>query len=486
MNFQGLQSKYRRLLNESAAWKLLRADNAPLVLAFLADLFSEESEVEFSRARVLLDAELDRCRELGILEAETRAAAYLNQWIRSGWLREMDGKLTKTDAGEIAFRFCQGLDERNAGTTASHLRIVQDAVRDFAVAISPNSDERVTLLEHKKAEIQREIDNLTVGIVVELSETEQRERIREIYQLASVLTGDFRRVEDEIRQLDQALRIQMIEGDATRGDILLAVMEKEALLANTDAGSAFEGFFQLLCDQNRSMELRDQLRSILSRPVAQQLSPAQQLFLGQLMRELTRESERVFHIRRRTEEGLRNYIESGAAEENRVVDKLLSQLERVAVALGEGGCDSKIPTSLALPVGSVSIHSPETMRLKSPDEKLDTSGVETQKNRRQPSEQMLDCLDSVQVKAVAQQTLSMLRQHGPMTIASIAKINPLSAGIEELVAYLRVARSVNAASIAEKETINVRDKEGVLLTASVPTFFLSADLFPENLDELIL
>lgn len=74
-------------------------------------------------------------------------------------------------------------------------------------------------------------------------------------------------------------------------------MEKEALLATTDAGSAFESFFRLLCDQNRSMEFREQLRGILNQSVAQQLAPRQQQFLGQLMRELSRESDRVFRVR---------------------------------------------------------------------------------------------------------------------------------------------------------------------------------------------
>ena len=131
MNFQGLQAKYRRLFQESAAWRLLRADNAPLILAFLNNIFADESEVPFGRARVALDAELQRCRELGIWETETNAGTYLNQWIRAGWLREMDDLLNKTDASDIAIRFCQGLDQRNAGTTASHLRIVQEAVRGF-------------------------------------------------------------------------------------------------------------------------------------------------------------------------------------------------------------------------------------------------------------------------------------------------------------------------------------------------------------------
>ncbi len=488
MKFQGLQAKYRRLFDESPAWKLLRAGNAPLILAFLADLFSETSEVPFSRARVALDAELVRCQELGgIWETETTANTYLNQWIRSGWLREMNDMLTKTDAGEVAFRFCQGLDERGSNTTASHLRIVQEAVRDFAMAISPNSDERIALLEHKKAKIQQEIDALKGGVITQLSEAEQRERIREIYQLASVLTGDFRRVEDEIRQLDQELRIQIIQGGGfNRGDILFSLMEKEALLATTDAGSAFEGFFHLLCDQNRSTEFRDQLQSILDRIAEKHLKANQERFLRHLMRELARESDQVFRIRRRTEEGLRTYIESGAAQENRAVNILLNKLENVAVALKNISCDLQTTTNLFLPVGSVKISSPESMRLKSADEKLDTSGVEEQKNSRKPGMQIFSCLETIRIREIAERILKILEKSGPMTIATIAEFHPLQAGLEELVAYIRIAKSIRATSLEKKEYIKLYDKRGILLQAFIPTFLLSADLFPDNLDDLVL
>jgi len=486
LSFQGLQAKYRRLYSESAAWKLLRADNAPYILAFIADLFSEESEVPYGRARILLDTEIERSREMGIWSTETSAASYLNQWIGGGWLREMDDMLTKTDASEIALRFCKGLDERNSATTASHLRIVQEAVRDLAVAISPNVDERVFMLESKKAGIQHEIDALQAGVVPELSELEQRERIREIYQLASVLTGDFRRVEDEIRLLDKDLRVQVIEGNASRGEVLLSLMEKETLLSTTDAGSAFEGFFQLLCDQNRSMEFREQLRSVLNRPVASQLSHGQHQFLSQLMRELSRESDRVFRVRRRTEEGLRSYIESGAAAENQAVDRLLAQLERQAVLIRDEAVDLKTDTSLSLPVGPIEIRSPESMRLKSPDDKLDTSGVEENANSRQPGTHILDCLDTVQVREVAHQTFKTLRELGPMSISGLASQHPFQSGLEELVAYLRVARAVGATALDQKEDIEVMDKQGAILKATIPTYLLSADLFPENIDELAI
>ena len=465
---------------------MLRSDNAPYILAFIADMFCEESEIPYGRARIMLDAEIERSRELGIWSTEISAANYLNQWIMSGWLREMDDLLTKTDASEIALRFCKGLDERNSGTTASHLRIVQNAVRDLEIAITSNTNKRLSLLESKKAEIQQEIDALQAGVVPEFNEAEQKEQLINIYQLASVLTGDFRRVEDEIRVLDKDLRVQIIEGDSSRGGVLLSVMDKEELLSTTDAGSAFEGFFQLLCDQNRSMEFSEQLRSILSRPVAQHLSGSQHQFLSKLMRELNRESERVFRVRRRTEEGLRSYIESGVATENQAVDRLLSKLERQALLLRDKGFDLKTETALCLPVGPIKIKSPESMRLRNPDDRIDTSGVDEIANSREPSSHVLNCLETVQVKEIAQLTLSMLQKLGPMSIAELVKLNPLKSGLEELVAYLRVAKAIGATVIEQKEDVVVADKQGITLKASIPTYRLTAKLFPKDLDELAI
>ena len=395
MSFHELNARFRRLHKEHSAWRLLRTDNAPMVLAFVADLFEDLNEVAFGRAKVALDTELELWREQGLLDSEVNASTYLRQWIQAGWLRELDDFVSKTDACEVALRFCRQLEQRESNATASHLRIVQDTVRDLSVAISPDPNERISLLEARKAEIQHELDELSAGIVHELSEAEQRERIIEIYQLAAVLTGDFRRVEDEIRQIDQTLRVQMIESGGSRGEVILNLLEQEQLLADSDAGRAFDGFFHLLCDQNRSTEFREQLKAILSRPAAQHLSEQQARFLGKLMRELSRESERVFQVRRRTEENLRQFVESGAASEMRAVDRLLGQLEQLAVGFKEGEISLRLDTGLRLNSGNVKIQSPDSLRLKMPEEQLNTRDVQVHQNASTPSEAMLQQLHAV-------------------------------------------------------------------------------------------
>ncbi len=483
MSIAALHSRFNRLQSEHIAWRLLRAANAPLILAFTAELFREESEVPFGRARVALQTELDRLANEG-RDIDKGAGAYLRVWIQAGWLRELNDQLTCTDACNIALRLCESLEHRDVSASASHLRIVQDAVTQLAVDLNPNPQERITLLEHRKAALQREIDQLSAGVVHELSDAEQRERIREVYQLASDLTGDFRRVEDDIRTLDQSLRVQMIESAESRGDVILALLEKEQLLSESDAGRAFDGFFQLLGDQNRSVEFREQLRSILGRRATQHLSGKEARFLGHLVRELTRESKRVFTVRRRTEESLRAYIESGSLKENRAVERLLRQLEQIAVGFNE----TDIPLNTALPLqlrsGSAKVASIASMRLKTPEEQLDTGQIQVQTNHSDPSDTMLDSLESVRIVDVASRMLSTLQMDGPMTVGDMITHHTLDAGLEELVAYLRVAKHVGAAQLERKEQVVVKDRTGISIKASIPCFQLSAGMFPDDVTEV--
>ena len=486
MSLLELHARYRRQIQENAAWRLLRAANAPMVLAFISELFDESNDVLFSRAKAALELELAHWREEEWFESEKSAAAYLREWIQAGWLRELDDHLSKTDASEMALRFCTDLDRRDNKATASHLRIVQDAVRDLAASLSPDASERIALLESRKAELQAQIDDLKAGIVVQLSEAEQREQIREVYQLASVLTGDFRRVEDDIRLLDQSLRVQMIETDSNRGEVLQELLHKEALLAESDAGRAFESFFQLLCDQNRSMEFREQLRSLLSRPAAEFLRKDESRYLGQLVRELTRESERVFKVRRRTEESLRAYVESGAHLENRRVEQLLGGLERLAVRFQQHDIDWRTQLPLELHSGKASISSPQSMRLRHPEEQLDTRDIKAEQNRHAPSRHMLEQLHSVKVMEVAERMQVLLRQQGPLSIGEFIKEQPVTSGLEELVACLRVAKAIGATELESKETVVIADRNGDQIRATIPALLLSAQQFPQRLEELAI
>jgi len=484
MSVQEQQARYRRLLTENAAWRLLHADNAPIILAFISDLFAQDNEVAFGKARAALDAELPNW--IDVYGTHENAGIYLRQWIQSGWLREHDDKLTRTDAFELALRFAQSLDHRDSSATASHLRIVQDAVRDLAIALSPNPEERINLLLSRQQEIEFEIQRLREGHIAQLPDSEQRERIRGLYHLASVLTGDFRRLEDEIRQLDHRLRIKMIESETGRGEVLNTLLENEGELLKTDAGQAFDGFYQLLCDQNRIIEFREQIRSILSRDAAQHLKPDEFRYLQQLVRELGKESERVFLVRRRTQESLRAFVETGTQQERRAAERLLRQLERLAVTFKDLDLNLRESIPLHLPSGPLKVQSPSSLHLRLPEEALDTSQVRPSVNSHQASAEMLGHLNTVKILEVAAKVRALLTTIGPMTIAKVISHMPVEGGLEELVAHVRIAKAISALELGQQEELVITDRERQRLKVTLPSLLMSAEQFPMELESLAL
>lgn len=486
MSFRELYARNKRLTKENSTWLLLRSENVSVILSFFDDLFSDTSEVPVSQAEALLNSEIRYLRDLGLWETQSSGHYYLREWMKNGWLRELDDNLYKTDALDAAIRFTQSLDVRTSGTTASHLRVVQEATRNFVVATAPNVEDRLAILAAKKAEIEQEMNKLNAGDIEQLTDVQQREQIKEIYQLASILPADFRHVEEEIRSRNQALRIKIIQGDLSRGELLKYAMDQEDLLAQTEAGGAFESFYALLSDTHRNIEFREHIKTLLDRPSANVLTPLQRQFLSQLIRELAKESGHVFDVRRRIEEALRAYIESNEFEENKKVKQLISKLEQVAVALKDKDVDLRTETSVTLPVGSIKATSPKAIKLKVQEETINTDNIEVASNMREPSTALLANLESIDLHAMARQLKAVLDRHGPMTVKTIADHLPITKGLEELVGHIRIASALKAVQLPDKEAITIADKDGGTITVMVPTRMLSAELFPDDITDLKL
>lgn len=455
-----------------------------MILAFMDELFTEENEVSIPRARAALEANIELLTERELWESDTAASSYLRQWTDEGWFRDMDDYLSMTDASEQALRFARGLSQRAVNTSASHLRIVQDQVQDLATKLSATPEERLNRLEQQRLEIEVEMDNVRAGRGAQLTQDQQKESIRELYQQASILTGDFRRVEDDMRNMDRAMRVEMIAEGVTRGAVLSSSLDYEERLGRTESGSAFFGFHELLQDQNRSMEFRQELQAILASPAGQLLTKAQFAFLRNLVRNLNREGDRVLDVRRRHSQGLRSFVESGAAFDTHAVNRILGDVEKAAVRLKDLGVSALAKTQLALPIGRIEVNTPTSIRLKHPQDSYDTSGVEEQHNTGAPSTAALEAMITVRATEVAARVRDTVRKEGPLTIAGIAGIHPIRRDLEEITALVRIARAVNASELPDSETIIFKDRQGTSLRVTLPSMLMSADLFPDDIEEL--
>jgi hypothetical protein len=99
---------------------------------------------------------------------------------------------------------------------------------------------------------------------------------------------------------------------------------------------------------------------------------------------------------------------------------------------------------------------------------------------------MLDHLNTVKALEVAQDVKKLLSEHGPMTVAGIVNHRPITGGLEELVAHVRIAKAVSAVILEHPECLVVVDRAGNGIRANIPALLMSAEQFPMDLKELAL
>jgi hypothetical protein len=112
--------------------------------------------------------------------------------------------------------------------------------------------------------------------------------------------------------------------------------------------------------------------------------------------------------------------------------------------------------------------------------------VEADCGVREPGDDVLDHLETVKLMAVAGEIIELVAVHGTMTLGDVIAMRPLTTGLEELVACLRVAQAVNAPREEGTESVVVMGREGTALRAKIPTYVLTPELLPGHVEDLPL
>lgn len=460
MNFISDFSRYSSLLEINNTWKLLRAKSAPFVISFLKNIFSKEREVPYEYARANLKEFLDELvNKLPPEDKKQSAKDYLREWMDRGWIRELDNKLFMTDAAQKAIEFCDRLENKVVSTSATHLEILQQEVQKLYIQVA--EDKRLSLreLNSRIKELQNEKRLINSGKNPELNEYQQQEKIKAVYDMASRLPSDFRKLEEETVDIARKIRVQMIENSQTKGQLLSDVLAQENIQRKTEYGAAYEGFFALICEENVYKSFTKQIDFILSKPIAKFLDKKQQNFLHSLTEVLVTECDRVRKIRNRIDENLRSYLESADYRENQIVTSLISKLEQEAVKFKNQ--DFNLYTkemNLSLDKAGVKVSSVESLgqALKVPDKEVTLGSLEEHVNSNTISTDILKQLDTVRLSDVRATIRSLIGKTSQMSVGEIIKKVKLRYGLEEIVAFVRVAREMNKAEVNESEEIIVK------------------------------
>jgi len=454
------------------AWQLLASRRAPLVLGCLQTLFEQahdgipmEDGLQ-SLAEILTEHAHQEEYDIDPDNTPLQARRELRNWIKHALVVEREGRLYATDALETALRFVEGLDHRIMTTTALRLSVVQREIENLEIGLNPNPASRVASLRRRIDELERELADAEAGNVPILSESDAVERIREVFNLATGLRADIRRVEDSWREADRALRQSIISEQYHRGQIVDRLLDGQDALLDTPEGRVFEGFQSQLQQSVELDHMKERLRTILKHPaVPRALSRNQEQELRWLVMRLVRESQSVFQARARSERDVKGFLKTGLAAEHHRVGNLLSEILNVALKMDwQRQAERRRPTPLPpVAIAMAGLPLVDRLRFKSLDN--DASGELSLATRggnlEQIDEDFWAAFDGLDRDALVRDTLAVLAREGrPVSIAELARFLPPTHDLETFALWLGMAREAGIPVARERfEEVELTDDE---------------------------
>jgi len=318
------------------AWRLLRADNAALVLSFLGHHFIEENRGATASSELV--SRLDD--ELYVQNAGAEhpryprgPAEYLDQWSDAGWLRRFypagsdEVHYDALPSLERAYGWVTSLQARAFVGTESRLQMVIELLRQIVHGTESNPEARLDELRRRRAAIDAEIAATEAGEVALLDATALRERYQQVASTARELLSDFREVEENFRALDRSARERIASWEGGKGDLLTDLVGSRADIGSSDQGRSFQAFYDFLMSEQR----QDELSELLHR--TEQLDALQaDSRLRHIHYDWAEAAERTQQTVRQISEQLRRFLDDQVWLENRRVLELVRQIEAAALA----------------------------------------------------------------------------------------------------------------------------------------------------------
>ena len=452
------------LRDNSPAWRLLRADNAPLVLSFLHQVFVAEN-VRSIPAAALASRLDDELYTLNQRDGEAKkfpksARAYLDDWAapEAGWLRKYypegtdEPHVDATPAVEKALKWVGSLKEREFVGTESRLNTVIDLLRQIVFGTETDPEQRIAELLRQRQDIDDQIARIRDGQLDLLDASAVRDRYQQFAATARELLGDFREVEENFRKLDRQLREKITGWHGGKGELLDDVLGSRETIAGSDQGRSFQAFYDFLLSQARQEELSDLLDSVHNLNDL----PGKDTRLRHIHYDWLDAAERTQATVRQLSEQLRRFLDDQVWFENRRVIDILRIIEARALQLRDAK-DVAVSTEIDAPAPAITLPLERPLYAPVPKASLDSENVRPADEETDPAalfEQVY--VDPEPLRASVRQAL---RKDPQVGLAQLVADHPIRAGVAELVTYLSLKDSTFGLVFDERHAEQVRWQE---------------------------
>lgn len=465
-----------KLRDDDATYRLLRADNGPLIAGILgAHLGGETRRLPAEELYELVDADLDELRGQGFALPQT-AQAYCADWRTAGFLvrrpaSQARGETLELSAGALtAIRTLEALIAPRATATESRLAAITAQLAQLTLDTDPDADRRLEQLRRQRDELDRQIERAQGGHVDVLDAARALERVSDILAQAQEVPADFARVRGEFEKLNRTLRERIIESEESGKRVLDEVFRGVDLISDSDAGRTFAAFSALILDPAVGAAFDDDVDQVLDRDFATALTLEQRRFLRRFILTLKSGSAEIHDVLTGFARGLRRYVQSQEFHRDRVLRGLL----REAQAAGARAASQTKPyadTSLSLALSSVPMSSIGALRAFNPADFDATEAVPLRE---------AGVVDVAALRALARDTEidfdelvadtnDVLARAGSCTIGDVLEAHPATQGVASIVGLLAIA-AAQAVAADETELARWVGRDNAQRSARIPAY----------------
>jgi hypothetical protein len=470
-----------RLRQTHPAWRLLKADNAVLIISFLYRTFVKPNVRSLSEAELgfkLDDYLFHLRRDQGQDSFPREANAYLEDWAsdKHGWLRKYypDGNdepaFDITPSTEQALDWLASLNRRPFIGTESRLVMLIELLRQLADGTDPDPKARLAELKRRRAEIDAEIARVEKGALTMIGATGVRERFIQIAENARALLSDFRAVESNFRELDRQAREKIATWEGGKGALIDEILGDRDLISDSDQGRSFRAFWDFLMSPERQEELSQLTARVFELDPVKELGPDRQFL--RIHYDWLAAGEITQRTVARLSAELRRFLDDKAWLENRRIMEILRDIETCAIELRDEPPEGAV---MAIDGLNPSIRLVMDRPLFTPPTRpAITSTIEPSNIEDMSADALFDSIH-VDKEILMDHIRRLLIGRRQVSLAEITLSQPLQHGLAELVAYLAIAGQDSSAIVdpQKRESITWEDETGRHRMASVPLVIFS-------------
>lgn len=439
------------LFDTNPAVLMLRQRSGRWILPFLYHVFKEENRFLISeQLLVQLLAETLTVQEDGAEDfeearitfgedEETRSRKYVLNWVQKRILQDLqdaDGNVQYQLSAhtEKVFQWLQTLQARQHVGTESRFKLLFNSLRDVVEKTEDDRTKRLEILKDKRAEIDKEIKAIELGVAPDnYTNAQVQERLELFTRLCYDLVSDFREVEDNFKHIHRAIVEQHTKATQNKGAIVGFAFEAYDALRNSSQGKSFYAFWDFLISREGQQDWKELTEQLLELVKSRDIH-ADENFLQSVKSMLLEQGKSVYDANDKMAEKLSRIITEKEIARHKRLRQQISNIKEMVFSLMDEDVPCGLQISDSVPVKMVM------------DRRLQMEPKKNELNVKQPvaaTEKIEDVerfsrmvsVTHIDRKQLWQKVENVLDVKSTATLREVLETIPLQNGLAEIVGY---------------------------------------------------